>query len=276
MSYSELARTLRLEDRDRYVSVLYAPSERREALFALYAFNVEIARIRERIHEALPGEIRIQWWRDVIAGEIESGGHPIARALLSAIEKYELPRQAFDAYLEARIFDLYNDPMPDRNTLEGYCGETASTLIQLASLVLDRDAASRHADLAGHAGCAQAIAGLLRLLPIHRARGQCYIPADLLEAVGTTPETFLSESGTAASHALQAMLALGREHWEAFRQEAGRLPASLRPAYLAADLSGLYLDRIEAAGSRCLEAPPRVSEMRRDLHMLRRALFGWK
>ena len=46
-------------------------------------------------------------------------------------------KKPFDDYLEARIFDLYDDPMPGRAELEGYCGETASALIQLAALVLD-------------------------------------------------------------------------------------------------------------------------------------------
>ena len=127
---------VRAADRDRYLSVLYAPEEKRASLFALYAFNAEIAAVRDRIREALPGEIRLQWWRDAIANG-EAGGHPLAEALLAAIGRHNLPTKPFDDYLEARIFDLYDDPMPGRAELEGYCGETASALIQLAALVLD-------------------------------------------------------------------------------------------------------------------------------------------
>ena len=112
-------------DRDRYLSVLYAPADKRAPLFALYAFNAEIASVRDRIREALPGEIRLQWWRDAIAND-EAGGHPLAEALLAAISSHNLPTKPFDDYLEARIFDLYDDPMPGRAELEGYCGETAS------------------------------------------------------------------------------------------------------------------------------------------------------
>ena len=50
-------------------------------------------------------------------------------------------------YLDARIFDLYDDPMPTRNDLEGYSGETASALIQLAAIVLDPRARPRVAEL---------------------------------------------------------------------------------------------------------------------------------
>ncbi|WP_292449794.1 squalene/phytoene synthase family protein, partial [Mesorhizobium sp.] len=61
--------TVRAADHDRYLTVLYAPEDKRGALFSLYAFNAEISGIRDRIHEALPGEVRLQWWRDVIAAE---------------------------------------------------------------------------------------------------------------------------------------------------------------------------------------------------------------
>lgn len=60
---------VRAADHDRYLSALYAPEDKREALFSLYAFNAEIAGVRDRIREALPGEVRLQWWRDVIASE---------------------------------------------------------------------------------------------------------------------------------------------------------------------------------------------------------------
>ena len=51
---------VRAADHDRYLTVLYAPAEKRGALFSLYAFNAEIAGIRDRIHEPLPGEVRLQ------------------------------------------------------------------------------------------------------------------------------------------------------------------------------------------------------------------------
>jgi phytoene/squalene synthetase len=65
----------------------------------------------------------------------------------------------FADMIDARIFDLYDDPIETRVSLEGYAGETASALIQLASLVLSPDEAPQSAEAAGHAGVAQAIAG---------------------------------------------------------------------------------------------------------------------
>ncbi|HWK66583.1 MAG TPA: phytoene/squalene synthase family protein [Rhizobiaceae bacterium] len=273
----QLADILRASDRDRYLSALYAPAGKRQDLFALYAFNAEIAAIRDRIREPLPGEIRLQWWRDVLtAAEGAADGHPVAVALVKAIEASGLPRAAFDNYLEARIFDLYDDPMPSRVDLEGYCGETASAIIQLAALILDRHSAPDQAELAGHAGCAQAIAGLLRLLAIHRARGQCYVPRDILSAAGTSPEEFISGgSPAAARRAIEAMIALANHHLGAFREGARRLPADLRPAFLPVALVPAYLDKLAGDPDRALRIPADISEVRRHWIMFRTAGRGW-
>jgi phytoene synthase len=267
-----VADIVRQGDPDRHISVLYAPEDRRPALFALYAFDIEVARVRDLVREPLPGEIRLQWWRDAIAAAAPTG-HPVADALNDAIERWSWPRAAFERLLEARIFDLYDDPMPDRATLEGYCGETNSTMVQLAALALDGDAAISHAATAGHAGCAQAIAGLLRALPAHRARGQCYVPGDVLAAAGTNRDAFVSGSDEeAAKRAVAAMIALGCEHAEAFERGARALPAALRPAFLPAALARARLDRIAAAP---LVGGHGLSVIRRHWTMLRRATRGW-
>ncbi len=269
---------LRALDADRYLSTLYAPAGRRSALGALYLFNAEIASIRDRAREPMAGEIRLQWWRDAIAaaGQGAVTGNPSADALIATIRAYSLPLTAFDDYLEARLFDLYDDPMPDRTALEAYCGHTASVLIQLASLILEPEAAPEFADAAGHAGCAQAIGGLLRLLPRHRARGQCYVPADLLNAAGTTPEAFLAgEDEAAARRAIAAMGALGREHEAKFRGLLRDLPPSLRPAYLPAALAGAYLGRIESGKADPLAEGVDVAAIRRFWIMMRHAMRGW-
>lgn len=267
---------LREADRDRYLSVLYAPEDRRGALAALYAFNAEVARIRDSVHEPLPGEVRLQWWRDLLNGEARGSAdaHPVAAALVAAIDRYELPRAAFDNYCEARIFDLYDDPMPSRNDLEGYCGETASAIIQLAGFILDRDAVQAHADAAGHAGVAQAVTGLLRLLPLHRRRGQLYVPADMLQAVGVSREAFLAgDDKSANARVVSVMLALAREHLAAFDKARKRLPKSLAPAFLPMALVPAYLGAVERLGDRAAAQVADISAMRKHWLMLRAAFL---
>lgn len=272
-AFALAADELRRGDRERFLADLFAPEPQRRHLFALHAFNLEIARVREKIRDPLPGEIRLQWWRDAIAGD-QPQGHPLAEALLETIRSHELPRKAFDTCLEARIFDLYDDPMPGRAELEGYCGETASVLIQLAALVLDRAAAPGVADAAGHAGCAQAIVGLVRALPLHRARGQCYVPRDLLAAAGTTPEAFVAGTDApAAGRAVDALAALAVEHLASFEALAGAIPPPLRPAFLPLALSAAYLGRVGASDP--LARSIDISTPRRHWLLFRRASRGW-
>ncbi|MCO5145800.1 MAG: phytoene/squalene synthase family protein [Aquamicrobium sp.] len=271
------SQTLRRSDPDRYLSTLYAPQAVRADLTALYLFNAEIASIRDRIREPLPGEVRIQWWRDMLAGgKPAAGGYPLAEALLDAIQRHNLPLDAFDRYLEARIFDLYDDPMPSRADLEGYCGETASAVIQLAALMLEPEAAPAFAPAAGHAGCAQAIAGLVRLMPLHRARGQCYVPGDILAAAGASRDDIAGTGESeAARRALAAFIELGREHAARFAEAAKGMPVSLRPAFLPASLAFPYLKRAAAAGAQPLRRVVDISPLRRHWTMLRFAARGW-
>ena len=122
-------------DHDRYLSTLFAPAPKRHHLLSLYAFNIEIARIREIVSEPALGEMRLQWWRDTIAALYEGnpGDHPVSQGLADAIKAGDLPQSAFQNLIDARVFDLYDDPMPTLNDLEGYLGETSSVLIILAA-----------------------------------------------------------------------------------------------------------------------------------------------
>ncbi len=173
-------------DRDRWLADRLLPEHKRRHALAIHAFSYEAARIRETIHEAMPGEIRLQWWVDAIEGEArgEVSAHPVAAALIDTIRRFSLRRSGFVNLLEARRFDLYDDAMPTLNDLEGYAGETASVLFLEVAQVLSDGADPKAADAAGHAGVAYALTGLMRALPIHARRNQVYLPADLLRPAG--------------------------------------------------------------------------------------------
>ena len=149
-AFAHCAELVRTADRDRYLAALFAPAERRDALFALYAFNVEIGRVREVAREALPGEMRLQWWSEVLGGERdgEAAANPIAAALLSAIERHKLPTNSLLDLIEARRFDLYDEPMAAIADLEAYAKRTSSAVIALAAQILGIDAQAA-ADPAG-------------------------------------------------------------------------------------------------------------------------------
>lgn len=217
--------TLRELDRDRYLACLLMPEAVRRDMAALYLFNAEIARVRDLVREPLPGEIRLQWWRDLFEKSTngEDAG-PLAAALFDVIRRHNLPRKVLLSMCEARIFDLYDDPMPSRNDFEGYAGETASALIQLGLMITAPAQAQLHAEAAGHAGVAQAVAGALLLMPRHAARGQVYLPLDMLAAAGLEREAFLARSDRARNDAaIEIFATFGLEHLDKAR---AHLPTS--------------------------------------------------
>jgi phytoene synthase len=272
----DFAEVVRAASPDRYHATLYAPKNKRDALSALYAFDVEVAAIRERVREPLPGEIRLQWWRDSIAGEGDGVGHPVAAALIATIREHKLPVSAFENLLEARIFDLYADPMPSRTDLEGYCGEVHGAVMQLAALILNADAAPAAAEAAGHGGCAQGMAFLLRSVPQQRAWGQCFVPRDILAATGSSPEAFShGEAGPNERAAVAALLALARDHLARFEAAAHGLPATLRPAFLPLAVTPLQLDRLRDPAQVLAGTTRNVPAWRRQWAVFRRASRGW-
>src|SRR5713101_6422739 len=96
---SPLAALVRRHDRDRYQTALFAPADRREALFALYAFNYEIARVREIVTQPMLGEIRLQWWREAVAAAYAGAPprqHEVVAPLAALIAEHALTRAHFD------------------------------------------------------------------------------------------------------------------------------------------------------------------------------------
>lgn len=221
-----LAQTVREIDPDRYFATLFAPADCRGALLSLYAFDAEIASLRHKVREGMAGEIRLRWWSDTLAAPIgERSGNPLADALKETIERYRLPREAFDTYLDARIADLYDDPLASRADLEAYAGQTTGLIMQLACLILDREQAHRGANACGHGGCLFMLDRMLR---------------DMVEARALTPDEILATLGldrsaveTGIPDVLTAALnALAEEHKAAFLDAAHTVPPGLKPAFL--------------------------------------------
>ncbi len=250
---------VRRADRDRYDAVLFAPEALRPVLFALYAFNVEVSSLRERVREALPGEMRLQWWRDALNGTAQgdTGGHPVAAALVDAVVRHALPVSPLVALTEARIFDLYDDAMPSLTDLEGYLGETSSVLMQLSALVLAPSAAPLAADCAGHAGVAYGLTGLMRAFPYHLRRGQCYLPADLLAAEGLDRDAIFDRAHeVAVTRVIARLLDHAETHRVRAVAAARDLPKAVRPAILPLALVKAQLAGLRARPSVYAPAPP--------------------
>jgi phytoene synthase len=270
-NYAHCEAVVRAHDRDRWLAALFAPQDARPHLHALCAFSYEIGRLREIIRDPPAGEIRLQWWREAIEGgrRAEAQASPIAAALIDTIEKFHLPIKAFDDLLAARVFDLYDDPMPDMATFEGYCGETSSVLFRLMALILGgRDLGG--AEAAGHAGVAYATTGLLRALPIASTRGQVYLPMDVLKRNGVSREDMVGRrDGPPLRAALKEMRASARAHLEAAL--AAKWPEATSAAFLPLALIPLSLNRMERPDYRPFETVVEAPQWRRQWALWRAA-----
>jgi phytoene synthase len=263
---------LRAGDKDRWLASLFAPADRRPHLHALYAFNLEIARVRELAHEAMAGEIRLQWWREVLAGTRpgEAAANPVAAALMETVARHDLPLQTFLDLIEARAFDLYNDPMPSLDAFAAYGRHTASGLIALAARVLDRD--HDVSEATGPAGIAYATTGLLRAFALHASRGQIYLPADLLARHGADLSDILAGRTTDALRAALAELrGFAREHFDLFAARRRALPRAVAPAFLPVALVPAYLARMERRDYDPFTTPVEVPQWRRQWLLWRAA-----
>jgi 15-cis-phytoene synthase len=238
---------VRVADRDRFLAALFAPAAQRGALHALYAFNIEIARVREAVREPLAGEIRLQWWNDAIVGKSagDAQANPVAAALLTATRDHRLPVGLMTGLIAARRFDLYDDPIRTLSDFDDYARATSSALIELSAHILDRDL-SGLGELAHHAGLAHAIAGLLQAFPAHAARGQLFLPLELLERHGVQRQDLAAKQAMPQLRAVLAeMRRKAREHLAQAGGLAGGLADTGLPALLPVALVRPMLDRME-------------------------------
>lgn len=226
------AALVRKADRNRYLAALFAPADRRGALFSLYAFDIEISRLRDVTHEPMPGEIRLQWWREVLEGARagEAAANPLAASLLATLARHHLTPGKLTDLVEAHRFDIYDDPMPTLAALQSYASNTAGAIFDYATRVLGE--ASE--EIAIEAGQAQTIADVIALLPRHAARHQMFLPLDMLQQYGCGPDDVFSMQASPELRAVLAEFRLrARRHLKRIAKLSADIPEKIWPAFVS-------------------------------------------
>jgi len=242
---------VRSHDFARYASTLFVPAAQRRALLAIYAFNVEISRVREQVSQPLPGEMRLRWWTDMLAGAGHGGveGNPVAAELLLAIRDWRLPAERLSRLIDEHQFDLYNDPMPTMAALEGYIDDTSSALFSIAAVIAGRQSPEIE-HLARHAGLAQGIAQVIATLPLDASRRQLFVPLQLLESHGCSMEEVYAGKQTPKLRApLDQLIGEAREHLKTALALLENAPLEVRPVFLPLALVARDLKRMARADS---------------------------
>ena len=237
------------DDHDRFLTAVFAPQPAREGVMALYAFNAEVAKVRESVSENIIGQMKLQWWRDVVAAIYDGGpegnkvpqGNPVVEALAATIRGHNLSRVYFEALLDARARDMADESPADVNALEAYADGTSASLTNLVLEVLGaRDDASRAA--ARHVGIAWALTGLLRAVLFHARTNRFLLPQDLLAAENLTAHD-LQERGNAAriSVVIAQIARIAAAHLDKARSYKKKVDKRALPALLPATLADQYL-----------------------------------
>lgn len=247
---SACADSVRRYDHDRYLTALFAPADRREDLFALYAFNLEVAKTREVVSEPMLGQIRLQWWRESIDGAYagDPRRHEVVEPLAAAITRHGLDRTLFDRLIDGREADMDDEAPTDLDCLINYAQVTGAPVTQLAAQMLGAtDPASQEA--ARLVGTGWALTGIIRAVPFLARGHRCRLPANLMIQHGVTePALYDMKPEPGLTHVVQTVADSAADHLRRARALRAEVAKAALPALLPAKLGDHYLGRIAKLG----------------------------
>ncbi len=249
---------LREHARGRYLASLFAPAGVRPALFALYAFDHEISRVRRLVSEPMAGLIRFQWWRDAleaIAAGRPAPAHPVAQALQRAWGGLAPSRQRLETAIDARERELEPDPPATLVDLEQHLAATSSGPV-LAALGLLGVGDRQAVDAAGRVGLAIGLTDLLREIDRDRERA-LFLPREVRDRHGITASAIEeATSPRAFAPAIGELAGRARDHLRQARRSRRAIPREALPALLPGVLVRPQLQGLAALGAK---APARTA-----------------
>ncbi len=281
---AEIAAIARAGEPDRYLAALLAPEPQREALLALAAFAVELARIPLRaVREPFMGEVRLQWWRTALdlgdsagAGEGDGGGHVVAEAMQAAMRRYNLPVALLDDMIEARAQELLVAPFQDDAALHAFLDKTEGALFALACRVAGFGGRPEVEAACAAAGRAYGLARLIQRLPHSLALGRIPLAQTQVAAAGLSSHELLAGTGGGApgEALLEAHFAQIRGHLAEARRLVRGLPRRERVPFLPLALVRPYLRLLERQGGGALREEAQIVPLARVWAVAAAHIFG--
>ena len=239
-----ISEMIRQNDHDRYLVTLYAPEEKRDDLFALYAFNYELSRLRSVVSEPMLGEIRLQWWRDAI-NNIYQGkrdSHELIPALAKAVERHDLSRERLMDLIESRARDLYDENPRNMAELDHYLDQTSGNLTCLAAQILGQ---KDHEFMTRKLGFLWGYVELIRAVPYHMTLKQSFMPLSLM---GEGHNRFLSpDQPEVMKVVIKDLSEKALQYLAEIRINKAHITPKVRSLFLLTSLAQHYLKAIEKA-----------------------------
>ena len=269
---------IRRFDRDRYLTVVAAPGAAAADLAVLYAFNLEIALVRDSVSESMLGRIRLQWWREAIPEVYAQRPrhHAVLESLAALHARKPLSRAWFDRMIDARESELDDIVPADLAALETYADQTSGDLLRLAAEAAGLEPQSGTLPaLIRHVGVAYGLSGIARATLYLARQRRTMLPAALLAQHGVSLDLLYDLKPQPGLNAVIADLAeTARGHLDAAKKLAA--PKPLLPALRIGTLTRAALDRL----ARCnhdLFDPRSIETSSSDIWRLaaRRLIGSW-
>ncbi len=270
------AKLVKNYDYDRFLVTLFAPASAREGLFALYAFNHEVAKIREAVSEPMLGEIRLQWWREAIEGIYENNprNHEIVLPLHQAVQSKNIPMQSFIDIIDARAADIYDENPETLNDFENYLGKTSGNLSKLAAQIIGvQDAPSL--SLTYDMGLVWGLIGSMRTIRYHISLKKLSLPQDMMDQYGVGKRDIFGQmENENINKLIKDLCQSAKQYLDQLAQDKKQIEPEIRSLFLLSALSRSYLNMIKKAGYNPFQFNERAGMFQRQCRLFFSALFG--
>ena len=257
-AYVHCGQIARVNERDLWLAALFAPAPLRPHLHALAAFAYETGGVAARVREPLAGEMRLAWWREALAGArpAEAAGAPIAAAVTDTMARFALPVSAFENWLQALTFDVYDDPMESLEALEGYGIATGGALIALRARVLAEGHETGAQAATDAAGAGLALTRAVLDFALGR-RHPLLTPRALIERHGVSfAQARAGSGGDGLRAALVELADAAAARFDEAEAHLAALPSALAPAFAPLATARLDLKRWRRAAAPFAPAAP--------------------
>jgi len=166
------------------------PKDRREAMYALYAFCREVDDIADDGPTPEIRQIELQKWRERISNLFKGKvSNTITATLAPAVKKFTLVEKDFQDIIDGMAMDAGTPIVaPDMKTLDLYCDRVASAVGRVSVRIFG-DASEDAMKVSFHLGRAFQLTNILRDLGEDAQRGRLYLPIELLSKNGVTANT---------------------------------------------------------------------------------------
>jgi NADH dehydrogenase [ubiquinone] 1 alpha subcomplex assembly factor 6 len=249
---------VRKRDHEGFLCSLLLPHRVRQSALAIRAFNAEISAVRDSVSDRTIGQMRMQFWRDVVeemyaVPAVASKSQPVVAGLQRAVREHRLSKELLLRMISARDTLLAEKPFPNIDAAEEYGKDAFSSANYLVLECLKKandESISGHArHAANQLGKAQGLATMLRGVP-HNAskRRAVFLPTDVMMTHGVSAESVVrGKDSEGLRHCVEVVASRAQEHLEGCRFRQKYLSTEERLVMLPAVAVDAFLSRLHRA-----------------------------